>query len=157
MRALQIPIKDTVLLTVVFPLLGFTQHPQTLSCPAETTPLCYCDVKYTFLASAPSQTAMKDCCSSGILPTTGHTAPHHILSHVLPMQPQAGNQSLLELTALCSAEMEQNAGGTPGFLFFAHLDPDGSSPSSFQTLTLLRTDWMKSPIISLVFIEALGS
>lgn len=50
-----------------------------------------------------SQTATKDSCASGFLPTTGCAAPHQLLSPV---------------PALCSAEKEQNDGGTPGFLLF---------------------------------------
>lgn len=118
-KALQTPIK--ALLLLVFPLSGFsTQDPPSiqLSCRNHST----CAMVTEKTDGFGSQTATKDSCASGFLPTTGCAAPHQVLSPV---------------PVLCSAEMEQNDGKTPGFLLFV---PRWSSPGSFQIFTLSQVD-----------------
>lgn len=97
-RALQTPIQT---LCSWFSLSrdSPTQDPPSIRLSCKNHPTCAMENTDGF----GSQTATKDSCASGFLPTAGCAAPHRVLSPV---------------PALCSAEMEQSDGGTPGFLLF---------------------------------------
>lgn len=149
-RALQMPVKMLCSCWWFSLSWDLPSISQELRCPPETTPLCHGDIKPKcfWQVSQPN-------CHEGFL--FFRNPPHNWMrcspSRPLPcartVWPHGGDPSLLQVTALCSAEMEQNDGGTPVLLLFVlRSGPDGSSPRSFQNLTLLPTDWMKSPIIS---------